>query len=96
MDTNSFIVYIKTDDIYKSIAEDAEARFDTSHYELKCNSTEKLLPKGKRKKVIGLMKDDLCEIISTKVVELRAKSYSYLIDDVSEEKKAKKARESMS
>ena len=29
MDTDSFIVYIKTDDIYKNIAEDVETRFDT-------------------------------------------------------------------
>ena len=29
MDTDSFIVYIKTDDIYKDIAEDIETRFDT-------------------------------------------------------------------
>ena len=29
MDTDSFIVYIKTDDIYKDIAEDVEIRFDT-------------------------------------------------------------------
>ena len=29
MDTDSFIVYIKTDDIYKHIAEDVETRFDT-------------------------------------------------------------------
>ena len=28
MDTHSFIVYIKTDDIYKDIAEDVETRFD--------------------------------------------------------------------
>ena len=32
MDTVSFTVYIKTDDIYKDIAEDNEARFDTSNY----------------------------------------------------------------
>ena len=30
MDTDSFIVYIKTDDIYKDIAEDVETSFDTS------------------------------------------------------------------
>ena len=35
MDTNWFTVYIKTDDIYKDIAEDVETRFDTSNYELK-------------------------------------------------------------
>ena len=35
MDTDSFIVYIKTDDIYKGIAEDVKTRFDTSsNYEL--------------------------------------------------------------
>ena len=33
MDTNSFIVHVKTDDVYKSIAEDVETRFDTSNYE---------------------------------------------------------------
>ena len=30
MDTDSFIVYIKTEDIYKDIAEDVETSFDTS------------------------------------------------------------------
>ena len=54
MDTDSFIVYIKTDDIYKNITEDVETRFDTSDYEL-----DRPLPKGKNKKVIGLMKDEL-------------------------------------
>ena len=34
MDTGSFIVYIKTGDIYKEIADDVETRFDTSSYEL--------------------------------------------------------------
>ena len=34
MDTDSFIVYIKKDDIYKDIAEDVETRFYTSNYDL--------------------------------------------------------------
>ena len=59
MYTDSFIVYIKTDDIYKYIAENVETRFDTSNYELECNSIDRPLPKGKNKKVIGLMKDEL-------------------------------------
>ena len=46
-DTDSFIVYIKTDDIYKDITEDIETRFDTLNYEL-----ERPFPKGKNKKVI--------------------------------------------
>ena len=43
MDTGSFIVYIKTDDIYKDIAEDAETRFNAGNYEL-----DKPLPKEKK------------------------------------------------
>ena len=42
MDTDSFIVYIKTDDTYKEIAEDVKATFYTSNYGL-----ERLLPRGK-------------------------------------------------
>ena len=47
MDTDSFIVYIKTDDIYKDIAEDVETRFDTSNYESEYNFIESPLPKYK-------------------------------------------------
>ena len=57
MDTDSFIVYIKTDDIFKYIAEDVETRFHTSNYELECNSIDRPLPKGKIKKVIELIKN---------------------------------------
>ena len=42
MDTDSFILYIKTDGIYKDIAEDVQTRFDTSNYEL-----HRPFPKGK-------------------------------------------------
>ena len=53
MGTNSFSVYIKTDDIYKDIAEDVETRFDTPNYEL-----NKPLPKWQNKKVISVKKDE--------------------------------------
>ena len=43
MDTDSFIVYTKPDDIYNYIAENVETRFDTSDHEL-----EKPLPKEKQ------------------------------------------------
>ena len=68
MDTDSFIAYIKTDDIQKDIAEDVEIRFDTSNYEL-CRS----LSKQKNKKVIGLMKDELGgkKYILKKLIRLR-------------------------
>ena len=70
--------------LYKDIAEDVETRFDSSNYEL-----DRPLPKGKNKKILGLKKDELGGKIMTKFVGLRAKTYSYLIDDVSEDKKAK-------
>ena len=60
-DTESFIVYIKTNDIYKDIVEDFETRFDISNYEL-----DTPLPKGKNKKAIGLMKGGLGGKIMTK------------------------------
>ena len=46
MDKYSFIVYIKTDDNYKDIAEDVEAGFYTSNYELECNQILRPLLKG--------------------------------------------------
>ena len=46
----------------------------------------------KIKKIIGLMKDELGEKTITGSVGLRPKSYSYLIDDGSEDKKAKETR----
>ena len=65
MDTDSFIVHIKANDIYKDIAEDMETRFDTSNYKL-----DRPLSKGKNKKAIGLMKDEFGEKIMTKFVGL--------------------------
>ena len=72
MDTDSFILFIKTDHIYNDIAKDVETQFDTLNYELESSYIERLLPKVKNKKVIGLMKDELWEKIMIKFVRLRA------------------------
>ena len=80
MDTGSFIVYVKTDDIYKDIAEGVETRFGTSNYE-----TDEPLPMGKNKQVIGLIKNELGGQIMKKNVVLRAKRY--LKDNNNEQKK---------
>ena len=65
MGTDSFIVYIKTDDVYKEIAEDVKTKFDTLNDEL-----DTPLPKGKNKKVIRLLKYELGGKIITKIVGL--------------------------
>ena len=57
MDTDSFIVYMKTGEIYANITKDVTARFDTSNCKLYTQ-----LPEGKNKKVIGLMKDQVSGI----------------------------------
>ena len=84
MDTDSFIVHVKTDNIYKTVAEDVETRFDTSNFEL-----DRAVPKGKKKDNIELMKDELGRKIMKELFGLRAKTYSYLKDNTDEDKKAK-------
>ena len=78
MDTDSFVMNIKTNDFYKDIANDVECKFDTSNYEV-----DRPLPTGKNKKIIGLMKDELGGKIITEFVTLRPKTYG------KEDKKAK-------
>ena len=84
MDTDSFIMNIKTNDFYKDVSNDVENWFDTSNYEV-----NRPLPTGKYKKVIGLMKDELCGKIITEFVMVRPKTYSFLTYDGKEHKKAK-------
>ena len=84
MHTDSFVINIKTNDFYKDISQDVNERFDTSNY-----TFDRPLPKGKIKKVIGLMKDELGGGIITEFVALRPKAYSYITNDFTELKKAK-------
>ena len=71
MNTDSFVVHVETDDIYKDISEVIERRFDTSNNEL-----EKVLPKEKSNKVIFVMNDELSRKVMKEFVGLRAKPYS--------------------
>ena len=84
MDTDSFIMNIKTNDFCKDISNDVENRFDTSSYEV-----NRPLATGKNKKIIGLMKDELGRKIITEFVTLRPKTYSFLTDDGKEDEKTK-------
>ena len=69
---------------YTDTDKDVEERFDTSNY-----SFDRPLPKGKNKKVIGIMKDELGGGIITEFVALRPKTYSYMTNEFIEMKKAK-------
>ena len=86
MDTDSLVYDIKTEDFYEDIANDVEARFDTSGYS---KTDFRPLPIGLNKKVIGLMKDELGGKIMTEFVALRPKLYSYKVLDGLEDKKCK-------
>ena len=91
MDTDSFVMHIKTEDILmmmmmKDVADDVERWFDTSNYNEK---NKRPLPIGKNKKVIGMFKDELGGKIMTEFCALRAKAYAYKLDDDTEMKKAK-------
>ena len=56
IDTDNFVIYIKTEDFYKDIAGDVERWFDTSNYD---EQDKRPLPIGKNEKVIGLFKYEL-------------------------------------
>ena len=77
-DTDSFILHIKTDDFYQDINNNVDKWFDTFKYDKNVNRPLEI---GKNKKVIGKFKDELGGKIMTKFVALRAKTYSFLIDE---------------
>ena len=57
MDTDSFVIHIKTEDFYEDIANDVEKWFDTSNYE----NDKRPLPLGQNKKIISLFRDEQVE-----------------------------------
>ena len=89
MDSDSFMIYIETEDFCKDIAVDVEKWFDTSNYD---ENDKKPLAIGKNKKVPGLFKDELNGNIMKKCVVPRTKTYAYLMEDNSEHKKAKETK----
>ena len=86
MNTDSFVMNIKTEDFYKNVASDVERWLDTSNYDKK---DKRPLPIGKNKKVIGLFKDELGGKSIVEFCALRAKAYAYKLDDDTEMKNAK-------
>ena len=73
MDTDSFVMDIKTDDFYKDINKDVDKWFYTSNYDKNDNRPLEI---GKNKKLIGKFKDELGSTIMTEFCALRAKAYA--------------------
>ena len=81
-DTDSFIMHIKIDDFYKDINNDVDKWLDTSNFNKNDNRPLEI---GKNKKVLDKFKDELGGKIMTKFVALTAKTYSFLIDDFTDD-----------
>ena len=79
MDTDSFVMMIKTDNFFKDINNDIEKCFDTNNFDK--NDTRPLL--------IGKFKDELGGKIRNEFCALKAKTYAYKLDNDNEVKKAK-------
>ena len=85
-DTDSLMYEIETEDFYKDISGDVKDRFDTSDYPENHPSG---IPTGINKKVLGVFKDEVGGKIIKEFVGLRAKLYSYKMDEGEESKKCK-------
>ena len=90
VDTGSFIMHVETEDFYKDISNDVNEWFDTSRYS---KDTNKPIPTGINKKVLGMFKDELDGDIMTESTNVRAKLYGFLREDdkdkIIEKKKTK-------
>ena len=85
-DTDSLLYEIQTEDFYKDISRDVKDRFDTSDYPENHPSG---IPTGINKKVLGMFKDEAEGERIKEFVGLRAKLYSYKMDEGKENKKCK-------
>ena len=85
-DTDSFLYEIQTEDFYKDISGDVRERFDTSDYP---EGHPSGIPTGINKKVLGKFKDEAAGKVIKEFVGLRAKLYSYKMDEGKENKRCK-------
>ena len=74
MDTDSFVLNIKTEDFFEDTNNDVERCFDTSNYD---KNDKRPLQIGANKKVIGMFKYELGGKITKEFCALRAKTYAY-------------------
>ena len=85
-DTDSFIFLVKTEDLYKDIAADIHAQFDTSNYP---NDHPSGIEVGINKKVPGMFKDECAGKQIMEFATSQPKVYGILMDDGDKVKKCK-------
>ena len=83
--TDSSMYEIKTEDVYEDFSNDKEM------FHLSNHSTKSKYYDNSNKLVIGKMKDEAASVAIEKCVGLKPKIYLHLVDDNSENKKAKGA-----
>ena len=89
-DADSFVIEVKTEDLYADISADVKKWFDTSNYD---EIDNRPLTIGINKKVPGLFKDELGGKIMTEFCTIRAKTCAFAVDDGKKIKENKKAIE---
>ena len=85
-DTDSLLYEIQTEDFYKDISGDVKDRFDTSDYP---EGHPSGIPTGINKKVLGMFKDEAAGKNIKEFVGLRAKLYTYKMEEGKENKRCK-------
>ena len=85
-DTDSFVIHIIAEDLFKDIAPDVDIRLDISNYD---ENDERPLSIVKNKKVPGVFKDELGGKIIVEVVSLRPKTW---VHGCKEHKKANETK----
>ena len=75
------VINVFTEDFFEDINNDVERWFDTSNYD---KNDKRPLQIGFNKKVIKMFKDELWGKIMKEFCALRAKTYTYLMEDDSE------------
>ena len=90
MDTDSFVIHIRTEDFYEDVANNVKIWFDQSNYS---EYDDRTLLRGMNKKEIRFFKDELGRKIMKEFLAFRPKTYSYLINYDSEHKKTKGTKE---
>ena len=86
MDTDSFILYVETNDLYKDIIPDLNSWFDTSKIN---NKLDRPILIGINESILGMFKDELKGQTMIEFIALASKVYAYICDNDKIEKKVK-------